>query len=135
MSGSKCPAPPAAPGSVLLPPPPQTPVSRHRGILVSVKSRWAGGVAEAGKMPPLVNALSAGTSVQTELQVLGGIIGQVSAQLADDHCYTNVTSIKVDGVSTADSAVVKGSREVVCNSLVDSLVCATLIGLEDDGDL
>uniref|UniRef100_A0A3B5B7W5 Uncharacterized protein n=1 Tax=Stegastes partitus TaxID=144197 RepID=A0A3B5B7W5_9TELE len=74
-----------------------------------------------GKVPRLVDALSVGAAVQTELQVLGGIIG-LSQLLGDP----------VDGVPTAHGAIVKGSREVVCDGLVDPLVCATLIGLEDD---
>lgn len=125
-------------------------------------------------MSCLVNALSARTAIQTELQVLGGIVGlsqllwdphcqgQVTAQLSNNDSYTDVASVQlhvaargafrdpqspdlsrctictskcVDGVSAANGAVVKGSREVVCDSLVNPLVCTTLIRLEDNGDL
>lgn len=125
-------------------------------------------------MPCLINAFSTGAAIQTELQVLGGIVGlskllwdphcqgQIAAQLANNYSYTNVASVQlhvatraafrdpqgpdlptstvsssrcVDGVSAAHCSVVKGSREVVCDGLVDPLVCTTLIGLEYDGDL
>lgn len=125
-------------------------------------------------MPRLVDAFSTGAAVQTELQVLGGIIGlsqvlrdphckgQVATQLANDYSYTDVagmqlhvvpraalrdpqssdlpsgtvcSSRRVDGVSTAYGSIIKGGREVVSDRLVDPLVCTTLIGLKDDGDL
>uniref|UniRef100_A0A3Q1BR04 Uncharacterized protein n=1 Tax=Amphiprion ocellaris TaxID=80972 RepID=A0A3Q1BR04_AMPOC len=82
---------------------------------ISCAERWRG--EGQGKVPRLVDAFAAGAAVQTELQVLGGIIGL--GQLLRD---------PVDGVSTAHGAVVKGSWEVVCDSLVDPLVHATLIG-------
>lgn len=125
-------------------------------------------------MSCLVNALSARAAVQTELQVLGGVVGlskllgdphrqrQVPAQLANNYSDTNVASIefhvatraplrdpqspdfssctvgvgrKLDGVSAAHGSVIKGCGEVVRAGLVDLLVRATLIRLEDDGDL
>lgn len=125
-------------------------------------------------MPRLVDAFSSGAAVQTELQVLGGIVGlsklfwdphcqgQVAAQLANNYSYANVAGVQlhvapwaalrdpqspdlpsctfctrgnVDGVSTAHGSIIKGSREVVCDGLVDPLVGTTLIGLEDDCDL
>uniref|UniRef100_A0A8D0AT23 Uncharacterized protein n=1 Tax=Sander lucioperca TaxID=283035 RepID=A0A8D0AT23_SANLU len=95
-------------------------------------------------MPCLVDAFSAGAAIQTELQVLGGIVG-LSQLLWDPHRQGQVvayvqlhvvctfcTSRNVDGISTAYGSIIKGSREVVCDGLVDPLVCTTLIGLEDD---
>lgn len=126
------------------------------------------------KMPRLVNALSARTAIQTQLQILGGVVGlsellwdpdrqrQVSTQLANDHSHTDVASVqfhvatgapfkdpqspdfdsrtirvsrKLDGFATAHCSIVKGCRKVVRARLVDLLVCTTLVGLEDDGDL
>lgn len=128
-------------------------------------------------MPRLVNALSARTAIQTQLQILGGVVGlsellrdpdrqrQVSTQLANDHSHTDVASVqlhvaagapfkdpqstdfpsrtsrticvcgKLDGFATAHRPVVKGCGKVVRARLVDLLVCTTLVGLEDDGDL
>lgn len=125
-------------------------------------------------MPRLVNAFTAGAAIQTELQILGGIVGlsqllwdphsqgQVAAQLTNDHSDADVAGVQlhvaprralrdpqspdlpsctvctresVDGVSTARGAIIKSSRKVVRDCLVDPLVCATLIGLEDDSDL
>lgn len=127
-----------------------------------------------GKMSRLVDAFSTGAAIQTELQILGGIVGlsqllwdpnsqgQVSAQLANNYRYANVacmqlhmapgaalrdpqspdlpgrtiwSSRNMDGVATAHGPIIKGCGEIVCNRLVDPLVCTTLIGLEDDGDL
>lgn len=125
-------------------------------------------------MPCLVDALAAGAAVQTELQVLGGIVGlsqvlwdphcqgQVAPQLANDYSYTNVASMQLhvvprealgdpqspdlpsctlwisrslDGVSAAHGSIIEGSREVVCDGLVDPLICTTLVGLKYNGDL
>lgn len=41
----------------------------------------------------------------------------------------------MNGVTAAHCPVIEGRREVVRNRLVDPLVRATVVGLEDDGDL
>uniref|UniRef100_A0A3P8W1N0 Uncharacterized protein n=1 Tax=Cynoglossus semilaevis TaxID=244447 RepID=A0A3P8W1N0_CYNSE len=81
-----------------------------------------------GKMPRLVDAFCARAAIQTELQVLGGVRPDLPGG-------TICTTETMDGVSTAHSAIIKSSREVVCHGLVDPLVCAALEGFEDDGDL
>lgn len=125
-------------------------------------------------MPRLVNALSARTAVQTQLQILGGVVGlsellrdadrqrQVPTQLPNDHSHADVASVqlhvaagapfkdpqspdfpsrtirvrgKLDGFAAAHRPVVEGCGKVVRARLVDLLVCTTLVGLEDDGDL
>uniref|UniRef100_A0A3P8WIC4 Uncharacterized protein n=1 Tax=Cynoglossus semilaevis TaxID=244447 RepID=A0A3P8WIC4_CYNSE len=101
------------------------------------------GVNRQGKMPRLIDAFCTGAPIQTELQVLGGVVG-LSQLFRDPHChYTDVAGVQLhvvarvtmNGVSTAHSAIIKSSREVVCDGLVDPLVCAALEWFEDDGDL
>jgi len=88
--------------------------------------------------------------------------GQVAAQLADDDGDADVAGVQlhvapraalrdpqsahlpgctfcagghVDGVAAAHRPVIEGGGEVVRDGLVDPLLRAALIGLEDDGDL
>uniref|UniRef100_A0A3Q2Z1T8 Uncharacterized protein n=1 Tax=Hippocampus comes TaxID=109280 RepID=A0A3Q2Z1T8_HIPCM len=96
------------------------------------------GLRRKGEVAALVDALDSGAAVQTQLQVLGGIVslsqllgdshrqGQIATELSDDNRDADVARVQLHvGPHFAGGAVVR-------HGLVDPLVGAALIGLEDN---
>uniref|UniRef100_A0A3Q3AMZ3 Uncharacterized protein n=1 Tax=Kryptolebias marmoratus TaxID=37003 RepID=A0A3Q3AMZ3_KRYMA len=84
--------------------------------------------------PQLANYYSYTDVAGVQLHVAPGAALR-DPQSPDLPCCTVCTDGGVDGVTAAHRPIIEGSREVVCDSLVDPLVRAALIRLEDYGDL
>ena len=111
---------------------------------------------------PIIDALAQGAAVHTQLQVLAFLEGhgqvfrhadgegQVVTQLPHKHRGPYVAGVHLHiaatlpfhntqalgvAVPTAGAAIHKGSRQVICHSLVHFLICTLTVGFEDDRDL